>query len=753
MTPLARLDVRLRDRSLLLRVLLSALAIVAMVAVVQGWSAPFPFRLGEIADHGITAKVAFQKVDRAETDRMIADAEARVPNFFQHDPEPLEELPARLRSALGEVAQAPSLEELSPETRAAFGLTLGDHIQNSDKVGQEFAALKAAVSKEEGTTGNRIDDLIAEFEQFIAPLERHGLADPNELNDLLKHDLRANRPVVVISKNSPQTPYTIAQNDVRLSELLKETGLLGKSWQRFPELFTLRQMLERWLLSQAPPTLRFDGELTKQARRDARQRIEDNPVTLNYNRGDVLVAPGEVIDAEALAILRAEHRRLEQLVPAGQRIARVITVVLMMSVLLLLYGYYLVHYEKQLLKSASRFATYLGVLVAAAGLGRILALDYWGAEVVPLMATVMVFAIAYNQVLATLTAFTLTLIISFSTGGDLGQFVVLMSVATTSAVLLARVPSRSTVIKVGIWAAAAYFVVSWGTGIIQSQAVSEVWSDTNLLLRSLRGAGWCLVSGFLVAGSLPFIEAAFGVVTDISLLELSAISHPLLQELVRRAPGTYNHSMTVASIGEAAADRIGANGLLVRVGAYFHDIGKMLKPHYFVENMSEGAVSRHANLAPAMSTLIIIGHVKDGVDLARQHNLPQQIIDFIEQHHGTTLVAFFYHQARQAGQQPDHKTDVEESLFRYPGPKPQSREAGVLMIADAVEGASRTLSDPTPKRIESLVHEITMQRLLDGQFDDSSLTMMEISAVEDSLTKSLIGIYHGRIKYPEQRTA
>jgi putative nucleotidyltransferase with HDIG domain len=212
--------------------------------------------------------------------------------------------------------------------------------------------------------------------------------------------------------------------------------------------------------------------------------------------------------------------------------------------------------------------------------------------------------------------------------------------------------------------------------------------------------------------------------------------------------------MTVASIGEAAADRIGANGLLVRVGAYFHDIGKILKPQYFVENMSEGSVSRHTHLAPAMSTLIIIGHVKDGVDLARQHNLPQQIIDFIEQHHGTTLVAYFYHQAaRQADLQPDHKSDAEESSFRYPGPKPQSREAGVLMLADAVEGASRTLSDPTPKRIESLVHEITMARLLDGQFDESTLTMMEVAAIEDSLTKSLIGIYHGRIKYPEQRTA
>jgi putative nucleotidyltransferase with HDIG domain len=189
------------------------------------------------------------------------------------------------------------------------------------------------------------------------------------------------------------------------------------------------------------------------------------------------------------------------------------------------------------------------------------------------------------------------------------------------------------------------------------------------------------------------------------------------------------------------------------VGAYFHDIGKMLKPNYFVENMT-GGENRHEHLAPAMSTLIIIGHVKDGADLARQHNLPQALIDFVEQHHGTTLVEYFYHEAtRQAEEQPDHRTDAEEAHFRYPGPKPQTREAAVLMIADAVEGASRTLSEPTPSRIERLIHDIVMKRLLDGQFDESGLTFTELGRIEESLTKSLAAMYHGRVKYPEQRTA
>jgi putative nucleotidyltransferase with HDIG domain len=345
-------------------------------------------------------------------------------------------------------------------------------------------------------------------------------------------------------------------------------------------------------------------------------------------------------------------------------------------------------------------------------------------------------------------------VLTFSTTAQFGQFVVLFSTCAAAVIPLSRVSSRSTLIKVSVFSAVTFFVVNMGVGAVRAQALSEVFQNTALLFQSLKGAAWCLAAGYFVAGSLPFIESLFGVVTDISLLELSDPSHPLLQELVRRAPGTYNHSIAVATIAEAAAEAIDANGLLVRVGAYFHDIGKMLKPQYFIENIQAGTESRHENLAPAMSTLIIIGHVKDGVDLAEEHNLPRPLIDFIEQHHGTTLVEYFFHEATKLAEgRPDHKTDAEESSFRYPGPKPQTREAGVLMLADAVEGASRTLTDPTPKRIESLVHNLTMKRLLDGQFDECSLKLSEIRTIEASLVKSLIGIYHGRIRYPEARTA
>ena len=332
-------------------------------------------------------------------------------------------------------------------------------------------------------------------------------------------------------------------------------------------------------------------------------------------------------------------------------------------------------------------------------------------------------------------------------GTGVSHFLVIMGGTAAGVLVLNEVRTRTKLIKVGATAALTYLLLTWATGLWEHQPIDLIRSD------GFWRAGWGLMAGFFLGGSLPFLENAFGIVTGISLLELGDITHPLLQELVRRAPGTYNHSITVGAIAEAAAERIGANALLVRIGAYFHDIGKMLKPHYFVENQV-GSTSRHANLAPAMSTLIIIGHVKDGVDLGRQHHLP-------EPHHRPDRAAPRHNAGRvllPRGEPPERRQSrrarrFTESAFRYPGPKPQTREAGILMMADSVESASRTLSEPTPSRIEGLVSDLIDKRLRDGQFDECGLTLREIAEIRDSLIKSLIGIYHGRVKYPEQRTA
>ena len=255
-----------------------------------------------------------------------------------------------------------------------------------------------------------------------------------------------------------------------------------------------------------------------------------------------------------------------------------------------------------------------------------------------------------------------------------------------------------------------------------------------------------------MTGLLPFTERLFDVQTDISLLELGDAAHPLLQELAQRAPGTYNHSINVAALSETAAERIGANGLLVRVGAYFHDIGKMLKPAYFVENQGRDG-NQHESLLPAMSTLVIIAHVKDGVDLGRQYHLPQSIIAFIEQHHGTTLVEYFYRQAERQVAEAAAGRESRRGQFPLSRPEAADQRSG---RSDAGRRRRKRLPDAGrahPARIEGLVHEITMKRLLDGQFENCGITLKELNVIEESLVKSLTAVYHGRIKYPDQQTA
>jgi putative nucleotidyltransferase with HDIG domain len=307
------------------------------------------------------------------------------------------------------------------------------------------------------------------------------------------------------------------------------------------------------------------------------------------------------------------------------------------------------------------------------------------------------------------------------------------------------VRSRTRLVEIGIAAGLAYMAMTIATGLLSGQT----WHW--IAFESARHFVWGSLAGFLLSGILPLVERGFGVVTDLRLLELDG-SHPLLQELVRRAPGTYTHSMTVATLAEAAAEEIGANPLLTRVGSYFHDIGKMLKPQYFIENQT--GENRHDSLEPNLSTLIIVGHIKDGVALAKKYGLPRPITDFIEQHHGTTLVEYFYREAVRIHEESGYDGPPEsETDFRYPGPKPQNRENGILMLADAAESSSRALRDPAPNSLRKLVHDLMMKRLLDGQFEESGLTLTELHTIEESISKSLVGLYHARIKYPEEEAS
>ncbi|HVA44923.1 MAG TPA: HDIG domain-containing protein [Pirellulales bacterium] len=482
---------------------------------------------------------------------------------------------------------------------------------------------------------------------------------------------------------------------------------------------------------------------------DPRAIVTSKQKFLQYEPGEALALAGEPLQQKSVDLLKAEYQAYlaDPLFSTERQVERSLAMFGLIAGLLALAAYYVYLRDRRLIHDLYHLSLVLALSCMAILLARWTAADPWRAEIIPLLLFGMTIGIAYGRELALVLSLAVVMVFVLADGASLAHMALLLGILASAVVQLGRIRSRRKLIWVGVTSGAVAPLLTVAAGLLDGQPLRSP-----LLTLAAHNAVWTLLAGFLITGLLPFVEGLFGVLTEISLLELGDVAHPLLQELVRRAPGTYNHSINVASIAEAAAESIGARGLLVRVGAYFHDIGKMLKPHYFVENQGlEG--SRHDALVPAMSTLIIIAHIKDGADLARQHRLPQPIIDMIEQHHGTTLVEYFYRRASQQSEPGSEAASVPESSFRYPGPKPLTTEAAVLMMADAVESASRALVEPTPSRIENLVDEIAKKRLLDGQFDDCGLTLQQLRKVQDSLVKSLTAVYHGRVKYPDQRTA
>lgn len=310
------------------------------------------------------------------------------------------------------------------------------------------------------------------------------------------------------------------------------------------------------------------------------------------------------------------------------------------------------------------------------------------------------------------------------------------------------VRTRLAVFRIGIWAGLA------GVASVIGFALIGIPGDEFMLLRCLTSLVSGVLAALVVMLLLPLLELVFGISTDISLLELADLEHPLLKRLAIEAPGTYHHSLMVANLTQAAVAAIGGNALRARICAYFHDIGKLVKPAFFSENIQYGH-NPHDDLSPSMSTLVIISHVKEGVSLALRHKLPRAVLEAIQQHHGSGLVFYFYHKAnaqRDAAASGAVDASLQEEDFLYPGPKPQSREIAVLSLADAVEAASRSLEKISPGNIEELVHDAIDSKLRDGQLDACDLTMSEISTIRRVLVLTLSNIMHGRVAYPSDES-
>ncbi len=750
----------------LLRLGICLVAILSMWTITGGWAPPFSYRLGRVPSRDVCASVAFQVPNPEGTAKEVALQRREVRCTYVNDDGRLRELLAALEGVMLQVHEAESLDQLDPEVWREF-LPKGDEAapggQPSVQSTVAFTGLRAALP-DDAHLGRFAEAL----ERALRPWRESGLLETLEH----RPDDGSQSFVKVYPRGKPESPQIVEVKRVRIGDVLKDlqprlVDEFRKAQLPADQIDTLAELVTNWITNRRlPTTLKLDPEATQ---RDYAALEETVAVQHEFLPGDKLVQAGRRITAERLEVLRREHVAMIGSLTAWDMLAHTSASLGMYAAVFLFCGVYVLSHCSSMVADLRRLITLLAVAVLTVVLGRLCTGALWQAEIVPILLFGMTMAIVYWRELALVLTAAMALILCLALGMGLAEFVLMVATSSAAILSLHRVRSRTKMIYVGLVAGVVAILTTIGVGTLIGDPLgswgsstdvfgAERWSDSGspFAVHLLAGAVWhgfcAVLAALIMTGLLPFIEQLFGVQTDISLLELGDAAHPLLQELARRAPGTYNHSINVASLAEAAAESVGANGLLVRVGAYFHDIGKVFKPGYFIENQGREG-NRHESLAPAMSTLVIIAHVKDGADLARQNRLPKTIVDFIEQHHGTTLVEYFYQQAaRQSENDPDGE-EVEESSYRYPGPKPQTCEAGVLMIADAVESASRTLVDPTPARIDSLVESIIMKRLLDGQFDDCGLTLLELSRIRDSLVKSLTAVYHSRVKYPDQQTA
>ena len=342
--------------------------------------------------------------------------------------------------------------------------------------------------------------------------------------------------------------------------------------------------------------------------------------------------------------------------------------------------------------------------------------------------------------------------------GQAFAFAIFSLVCGFTAVYLTHdVRRRAKVVRAGLYVGLIAAALGVLTGQINLTDVT--WPGVGLQCLTTIGIG--ILTAMIVSGLLPAFEGLFRITTEISWIELSDLNHPLLKRMTIEAPGTYHHSLVVARLSEAAAESVGANESMCRVASYFHDIGKLNKPQYFIENINPDE-NPHNDLTPTMSALIIVAHVKDGIDLALKHNLNDEIISVIREHHGTTLVQYFYHRAKEQRREFERRVEegnanaddapvVERKTFRYPGPKPQTRESAIISLADGVESASRSLAKPTPQKVQQLIDEITQSRVEQGQLDACGLTLVDLARIRKSFYSTLCSMMHNRISYPKDR--
>jgi len=477
------------------------------------------------------------------------------------------------------------------------------------------------------------------------------------------------------------------------------------------------------------PNWFLDIETTQQKKNEAAEQI--SPIVIK--EGQIIIEKNQKIDQRIFSLIK-ETGLIKESEGLDYNVifATLIIIVIIETVL----AAYLYIFEKKVFNNP-KLLLILSLIILSVVL---ISKSIYGISgyLMPISAAAMLVTLLINPRLAILTNIILSIVIGFITHNDFNMVIFLLLGGTAGVFAIKNTHQRYNILLTGIVVSVINILLIISFGLIGNQEIYDILS------RCLYGALNGLFSAILTIGSLPLWESIFGILTPLKLLELSNPNQPLLKKLLLEAPGTYHHSIVVGNLSETAAEAVEGNALLARVGSYYHDVGKLIRPYFFKENQFNGD-NPHDKINPNLSTLIITNHTKNGLELAQKYKLPKQISDIIKQHHGETLVTYFYHKALNG----ENSNTIKPENFRYDGPKPQTKEAAIVMLADSCEAAARAMREPSKGKIEGLVREIIKSKLSDGQLDECDLTLRDLDTIANAFVGVLLGIFHERIEYPK----
>lgn len=705
---------------------------------------------GGIVRSDLIAPEDFVLVDQLATAERQAEAISQVPPVFEYDPLLKNQIRSRIISAFDKDRMT-LFDRLKVELGEA---DLTPALASSPK----FNAFAKKLAAETPTPFTLSSD-----PQVLEYLVRQGFSDDieKELNQLLSMAMKDFiYPDTDMAKAQPrrlmyQDKITQTQHEIRGRNAVSVSAALNQVKEGVDSLRSLsstgKEVYLKLLQGLLQPNLRYSEALTEGMRKKAVQSIPD--VSTAYRRNQIIARAGDPVTPHIQAVVS----HLSQKQQYHHPLRRFIGLFGIITILLFALYKFTAHARSDLpLPTDRAFALICVTLVAqtmliwlginisrkfggTAGMSTDLSLYEFA---IPYAAATLIVALLLDENLALLCTLVVGLLAGVMTGGSMELCVFAILSGSAAAYSVGQYRQRNTIIRAGVFVGG---INLFAVGAVICIAGSSTMLNNTLLTMLLCGIASGLITAAFASFAVPVCESMFGILTDVKLLELSNADLPLLRELAMRAPGTQQHSVMVSSLAQEAAEAIGANALLVRIGCYYHDIGKLLAPEMFIENQG-GGPNPHDKMEPRRSASVITGHVRKGIIMAREANLPKEIIDLIPQHHGTRKLHYFFNKASERAA--TRGESVDETDYRYPGPKPQTKEAAIVMMADSAEAAARSLDEPTPENIGQIVKRILDDIIADGQLDECLMTMREITLVREQLVRTLCNIYHHRVVYP-----